>query len=315
MPASRKRNRSGRKPPPAQSKTRPAPRVASSSHSSASAPELVDPRWLFKALGLVFAVALLLSYGALCLLYYQGQWQLVLHPSRAVSTTPASLNLQFTELHFAVDATGVPQLSGWWIPAANPSASTISALMLHGADGSIADALGSAATLHSAGLNVLLFDYRGYGKSIGQHPTQDSMLSDASAALNFLINTQHVAPQQVVLYGHGIGASPATQLAAQHHEIGALILDAPDGDLLDRAAHDARSRLVPAHLLFNQTFPVSAPLHTLTTPKLLISYGHSAPAALANAADPKVMLELPSSRDPMLVPAIQRFLDEYVHTH
>jgi hypothetical protein len=291
-----------------------APRQASGSQRSAP-PELIDPRWILKALALVFAVALLLAWGTLCLLYYQGQWQLVLHPSRTVATTPASLGLKFTELHFADDATGHPQLDGWLIPAssapATPSAPT--ALFLHSSEGSIADALPQALTLHNAHLNVLLFDYRGYGHSTGRRPTEGSMQQDAEAALTYLVSTQHVPSQSIILYGNGVGASLAVQLAANHHDVPAVILDDPDGDLLNRAAHDPRSNLVPARLLFHETFPLAEPLRTLTTPKLLISYTSSTPAALANAADPKVTVELPSANDPKLLSAIQGFLDLYLH--
>lgn len=132
-------------------------------------PLLIDPRWILKALAATLAVALLFAYATLCLLFYQGQWQLVLHPSRTVATTPASLGLAFNEVHLFASPSGEPQLFGWLIPAATTSAPT--ALLLHGADGSIADALPSARTLHDAGLNVLLFDYRGFGRSAGQHPT------------------------------------------------------------------------------------------------------------------------------------------------
>jgi len=277
-------------------------------------PELVDPRWLLKALAIVFAAALLCAWGTLWLLYYQGQWQIVLHPSRTVSTTPASLGLTFTPLHFADDATGSPQLDGWLIPAGTPAART--ALFLHGADGSISNALPQALVLHNAGLNVLLFDYRGYGRSTGKHPSEISMQQDADAAFNWLTATGHVAPQNIVLYGNGIGASLAVELAAQHPQVSAIILDAPDGDLFNRAARDARSRLVPARLLFHETFPLADALHTLTTPKLLIAYNSSTqPPVFASAANPKTTLELPSPNDPELVPAIQRFLDLYLHTH
>jgi pimeloyl-ACP methyl ester carboxylesterase len=283
-----------------------------------AAPELVDPRWILKALGIVFAVALVLAWGTLCLLWYQGQWQLVLHPSRNVAATPASLGLNFTELHFADDATGLPQLHGWLIPGSGNAAtlSAPTALFLHGADGSIADAIPRALTLHNVGLNVLLFDYRGFGRSVGQHPTELTMQQDSDAALNWLLSTQHIPPQNIILYGNGIGASLAVRLAAQHHDLSAIILDAPDGDLTDRIAHDPHSSLVPARLLFHEDFPLAEPLRTLSTPKLLISYTNAQhpPAALANAADPKLTIELPSPNDPTLVTSIQRFLDLYV-TH
>jgi hypothetical protein len=198
------------------------------------------------------------------------------------------------------------------LPGIDPNVPTV--LFLHGADGSISDALPRAFTLHNAHLNVLLFDYRGYGRSVGQHPVEATMQLDAEAALNFLTNREGVPISRIIVYGQGIGASLAVQLAAEHRNIPAIILDAPDGDLLDRAAHDPRSRLVPARLLFHETFPLAEQLHTLNTPKLLISYTSSTPAALANAVNPKTTIEVPSSNDAALIPAIQRFLDLYV-TH
>lgn len=310
MPSPRKPNppRTQRKP---QSQRNPAGSRYPPRPQSTAPPELIDPRWLLRALGIVIATALLCAWGTLWLLYYQGQWQIVLHPSRTVASTPASVGLNFTPLRFADDAVGNPQLDGWLIPAASPSAPT--ALFLHSADGSIANSLPQALILHNAGLNVLLFDYRGYGRSVGKHPTETSMQQDAEAALTFLTATQHIPPQHIVLYGQGIGASVAVHLATEHRDIAAIILDAPQGDLLDRVAHDARSRLVPAWLLFNERFPLAQPLRTLSTPKLLISYTSSAPAALANAANPKVTIELPSPDNSTLVSSIQRFIDLYVH--
>jgi hypothetical protein len=314
MPSPRKPNQ----PRAPQSQPNASAPRQSSRHQQRAAPnrsgasELIDPRWILKALALVFAVALLCAWGTLCLLWYQGQWQLVLHPSRAVASTPASLGLKFTPLHFADDATGNPQLDGWLIPADSASAPT--ALFFHAADGSISSALPQALTLHNAGLNILLFDYRGYGRSTGKHPTQASMQQDAEAALTFLISTRHIPPQSIILYGDGIGASLAAHLAAEHHDIPAIILDNPDGDLLNRVVHDPHSSLVPARLLFHEDFPLAQPLRTLTTPKLLISCTSAAPAALVNAANPKVTIELPSPNDPALIPAIHRFLDLYVPT-
>jgi hypothetical protein len=230
-----------------------------------------------------------------------------------VAKSPASLGLKFTEVHFAVDATGQPQLNGWYIPAGISSAPT--ALILHSGDGSDSDALPRALLLHNAHLNVLLFDYRGYGKSTGQRPTQATMQQDAEFALTYLTSTQHIPPAQIILYGNGIGASLAVNLAAQHRQIPAIILDAPDGDLTERVVHDPHSSLVPARLLFNESFTLAQPLRTLSTPKLLISYDTSqTPTALVNAADPKVTLELSSENESALIPAIQRFVDQFV-TH
>ncbi|WP_158789064.1 alpha/beta hydrolase, partial [Granulicella sp. L46] len=214
---------------------------------------LVEVTWILKALAAVVLVALICAYATICVLFSKGQWQLVLHPSRTVATTPAALNLPYTEVHFGVDETGLPQLTGWWIPAGPSDEDTTTqhtALILHAADGSVTDALPSAQLLHAQHLNVLLFDYRGYGQSLGQHPTQSSMQADAADALTYLTTTRSISPSSLVIYGTGIGASLAVRLCAQNPNIPALILQSPDGDLTDRAARDPRSKIIPFKFLF-----------------------------------------------------------------
>lgn len=234
--------------------------------------DLVDPAWILKAVGGVFVVALLCAYVTLSLLFWHSQWQLVLHPSRVVASTPAAVHLPFQEVHFDVDSTGQPQIDGWWIPAgADASANAATALVLHAGDGSMSDALPAAEMLHHAKLNVLLFDYRGFGRSAGQHPTEATMQADAGAALNYLTSTRGVPVPSIVLYGTGAGSALAVQLAMRNPSLPAVVLQSPDGDYAARAKHDPRAALVPFGLLFNQNFALAGPLHRLKTPVLTIS--------------------------------------------
>ena len=256
-------------------------------------------------------VCALFAYITLCTLFYRNQWQLALQPSRVVSKTPASLNLPFTEVHFGTDASGQPQLDGWWIPSDTTSAPT--ALVLHSGNGSISDALSTARILHDVHANVLLFDYRGFGLSGGQHPTQALMQVDATSALRYLTETRSIPTSSILVFGTGVGASLAVQLCASHPELPALILQDAEGDLDQRVAQDPRSRMAPVSLLFNQHFPLAAPLRSLPTPKLLIPETRGpAPTIFQQAADPKTTLELPPDSDPQLETAIQDFYDSTV---
>jgi pimeloyl-ACP methyl ester carboxylesterase len=273
---------------------------------------LVEVAWILKALAAVVLVALLCAYATICVLFSHAQWQLVLHPSRTVATTPASLNLPFNEVHFGVDETAIPQLTGWWIPSDTTTQNT--ALILHAADGSVADALPSAQFLHAQHLNVLLFDYRGYGQSLGQHPTQSSMQADAASALTYLTTTRSIPASAIAVYGTGLGASLAVHLCAENPNLPALILQSPDGDLTERAAHDPRSKIIPFSFLFNQTFPLAAPLQHLPTPKLLITTEESSgQEKLHQASDPKMIVTIGLEYDEKLQPIISRFLDTYLH--
>jgi pimeloyl-ACP methyl ester carboxylesterase len=278
--------------------------------------ELVDPAWILKALALMLGLGLLGGYLTLCVVFSHSQWQLVLHPSRTVATTPAAIGLPFQEVHFGHDgvaATEPPQLDGWWIPSDTPSAAT--ALLLHGGDGSMSDALAQARTLHDARLNVLLFDYRGYGRSLGAHPTQDSMRQDAESALTYLTRDRSISLGRVLLYGTGVGGSDAVQLCAAHpaNTLPAIILESAEGDLAARAGADPRSKAVPFRLLFHEDFPLAAPLRTLATPKLLLTHTNgNTPLIFQQAADPKMTVELPPNDQGAELSSLNRFLSTYI---
>ena len=277
--------------------------------------QLVELRWILQALAAAFAVAIICGYLTLCAVYSRTQWQLVLHPSRTVATTPTAAGLPYTEVHFGVDDIGQPQLDGWWIPSDAPSDPV--AILLHNGDSNIGDATPIAQSLHNAHLNVLLFDYRGYGLSGGQHPTEATMEADAESAFSFLTTTKGVPSTSLIAYGNGVGGSLAVRLCAAHPQIAALVLEAPDGDFRTRAETDDRSRLFPVSLLFHEDFPLAGPLHTLATPKLLISYSVQpapAPEVFQRASDPKMTVELPVSPASSIHESLTRFLSSYV-TH
>ena len=65
-----------------------------------NAPITVSGRWLAGAVLATVVVAALFAYATLCILFYQGQWQLVLHPAKAITATPASRGLNFDDIHF-----------------------------------------------------------------------------------------------------------------------------------------------------------------------------------------------------------------------
>ena len=77
----------------------PARKPPPKKHSNAPI-EVVHPLWLAKALALTLLAALLCAWLTLCLLFYQGDWQLILHPSPTIAQTPASLNLPFSPIRF-----------------------------------------------------------------------------------------------------------------------------------------------------------------------------------------------------------------------
>jgi uncharacterized protein len=275
--------------------------------------EAVDPAWLVKALAVTVLAALFCGYLTFCFLFYQGQWQLVLHPTRTTTNPQSIAGIPYDLIHFGTDESATPQLTGWWIPSApNGRYANSTLLFLPGSDGSLIDSIPTLASLHNLGINVFAFDYRGYGQSAATRPSQQNMFHDADVAWRYLNTSRAIPAPQIVLYGAGVGASLATQLAAGRPTTPALILDSPHADLLDTALEDHRSNLIPVRLLFHERFPLAEPLSTLHTPKLLLSRTTSPDKAFRTAAEPKRTVELASPSEALYQQSLTRFLDEYV---
>jgi uncharacterized protein len=264
-------------------------------------------RWLLSAFSAVIAASAVLLYITLAVLFYAGQWQLVLHPTYTITATPQA---KFEEIHFDYTETGAARLDGWWIPAeAGSQWAGDSILYLHGANGSLSNYVADLDALHALGVNVFAFDYRGYGKSAGPHPTEGRMNEDADAAWRYLTDTRHMNPEKIVVYGTGYGASVAADLAARHAPAG-VILDAPNGPARDVIATDARAKMLPMWLLLHEHFDPTATLEKLTTPKLFLDRDGAKARTkqlYGVAASPKQYFELKD--DAGFQAAIERFLD------
>ena len=236
---------------------------------------LASARWILGGLAATLLLAALCVYATFCLLFWQGQWQLVFKPSRTVTATPDSVGLKYDEIRFDSTETGVLQLDGWWIPA-DRSASASTLLLLHDGSGSLSDTLPQLQALHHLGLNIFAFDYRGFGKSVNIHPSQASTYEDADAAWRYLTDTRHLSPSAIVLDGVGLGAAIAVETARRHPRAAALILEDPQPPTLDSLQFDARTRLLPIRLLFHDRFDPTRTLASLSTPKLMLYSAHDA---------------------------------------
>ncbi len=258
------------------------------------------------------ALALVCGYLTMGLLFYLSSWQLALRPTHDAS---GGTGLPGEIVRFGVNAGGVPQLAGEWLPATSGTArSTSAVLYLRGADGQLDRADGTQiATLHDLGLNVLAFDYRGYGRSASApHPTQLRMQQDAESAWLYVTGVRKIAPGHVIVFGSGIGVALAAELLQQHANAAALIGYNADPEVLLRAQRDPRAKLLPLKLVFHERFPLNA-LQTLRQPKLLYTVGAGDAARSAvyrTAADPKLTVEVATHNAQQEQAALGRFLDD-----
>jgi pimeloyl-ACP methyl ester carboxylesterase len=226
---------------------------------------------LLTAAALSIAAAAFCAWGALCLLFWQGSWQLLYHPASAITRTPASAGLTFDPVAFATTEAAEARLKGWWIPA-EPGAhyGRFTVLYLHGQDGNLSDSINALAALHQVGLNVFAFDYRGYGQSQFQRPSESGLREDADWAIQYLTGTRHVAANTIILDGRDLGANLAVEVAAAHPELAGVVLESPLEEPMNAIFNDPRAHMVPAHLLVRDRFYTEQAAAKLKIPSLWI---------------------------------------------
>ncbi len=139
------------------------------------------------------------------------QCHLAFHPMRELEGSPAEAALRFEDVRLTTDD-GV-KLHGWYVPADSPGGATL--LFFHGNAGNISHRVDSIALFHELGLNVLIIDYRGYGRSQGR-PGEKGTYADAEAAWRYLTEHRDVKPEQIVIFGRSLGGAVAVELATRH---------------------------------------------------------------------------------------------------
>ena len=121
-------------------------------------------------------------------------------------------------------------LHGWFVPSSgSPPAHTV--LVFNGNAGNRAYRAPLAAALERQGLQVLLFDYRGYGGNEGK-PTEAGLRADAQAAYSYLLERGDVDASRLIYFGESLGTALAIALAVEHPPAG-VILRSPFTSLVE----------------------------------------------------------------------------------
>lgn len=200
--------------------------------------------------GIVIAIA----YLAACTYLFRQQGRFIFFPSSVIETTPKAFNLNFQEVWLPVTtAEGkVEKIHGWWIPASTANAKTL--LYLHGNGANIGANVAHAYRFHQMGFAVLIVDYRGYGRSEGSFPSEETVYQDAATAWNYLVKQRKIQPSNIIIYGHSLGGAIAIDLATQHSEAGGLIVDSSFTSIEDVVNTRGQFRLFPVALILNHRF-------------------------------------------------------------
>jgi uncharacterized protein len=186
---------------------------------------------------------------------------LLYFPARTILETPDRAGLEYSELQLQTE--DGERLHGWWIRARADRLGHL--LLCHGNAGNIGDRVLHAALLTAAGFDVLLFDYRGYGRSTGR-PTEVGTYRDARAALARLLEEAGSESGRVLYLGESLGGAVALDLALERAPAGLVLLSAFTGV---RELGRLHYPFLPATLI-PDAYPSLRRIHRLRSPLLVL---------------------------------------------
>jgi uncharacterized protein len=143
-----------------------------------------------------------IRFTCLCLIILlEGCTSFIFQPSRQFVITPDAIGVSYEDIY--LKASDGIVLHGWRLYADRPARGTV--LFFHGNGENISTHMANVYWLVDKGYDVLLFDYRGYGKSQGQ-PDLDLIVQDAQTMIGYAV-AHTVAGTGLVVIGHSFGAS------------------------------------------------------------------------------------------------------------
>ena len=215
------------------------------------------------------------TLGIICLLLsLSGCSSLLFYPERGLPFTPERAKLEYRDVTLTT-ADGL-KLHGWWLPVKQGVEVKGTVLHLHGNGGNLAWHLGGSWWLPEQGYQVLMVDYRGYGRSEGE-PSVPAIYQDIDAAFKWLDQAPEVQGKPLVLLGQSLGGALAVAaLGESGFKPAAVVLEGTFYSYRQVAAAGLRS-----HWL---TWPAS------WLPYLLVSGRHSPSDHIAGLTCPKVFL-------------------------
>jgi fermentation-respiration switch protein FrsA (DUF1100 family) len=225
--------------------------------------------------------------------------QLFYLPTRDEPATPATWGFNYENLSFK-SADGTP-LHGWFIPAKGKSARG-TVVFSHGNAGSLGHHLGFVIWLVEAGYHVMMYDYRGFGKS-GGSVDRRGMVDDVKAAFSHVKRRPGVDPRRLISYGHSLGGAKSVT-ALGETPVNGLRAVVIDGAF---ASYKAMARIIGGQLGESLVTDELAPkdyVRKLSPVPLLVVHGaldEVVPVAQGRqlyqgASQPKTMFEVKTGR-------------------
>lgn len=239
-------------------------------------------------------------YGCVCGLVAWQQTSLIFFPIRELRLTPKDYGMEYQDWNLA--SSDEAKIHAWSMP---PRQGKRWVLHCHGNGGNISHRLEQAKRLHEKGLGVVLFDYRGYGRSSGKLWREEQLIEDAQVVYQEL--QRRVQDAQIIVHGESLGGGVAAALA-ERNPYHALILESTFTSLAERA-REAYPWL-PIRQLSRFQLDTLSRLKNLHGP-ILVMHGrhdevigfHHGEKLFAAAPEPKIWIELAGGHNEFDAPA------------
>jgi fermentation-respiration switch protein FrsA (DUF1100 family) len=231
------------------------------------------PRSTFMRLLVGLLIVAGLSTG--CVSLEQRERAITFRPSKTEAMSFAGVPAGVQDMYLPVgDQQDAPRIHAWWWAGAAPDAPAV--LYLHGARWNLTGHVRRMEQLHQMGYAVFAIDYRGFGKSDGDLPSEAMVYEDARAGWAWLARREP-DPSRRFIYGHSLGGAVAIDLAAAlaRGELGpgpqarGLIVESTFTSLADAAAELSWSWL-PTNLILTQKFDSMEKIRAVDVPVLFV---------------------------------------------
>lgn len=222
----------------------------------------------------VFAI-----YGSVILFLVFSETRLVYPGIKFDSLNKSNWEPEFEFRDVWLDTNDGNKIHGWYLP--NPKA-TRNVLLFHGNAEDVPHVSESYARHIGAAVdaNVLVYDYRGFGKSEGV-PNEANTIDDGESMLNWLIEeTQSVGSEDIIYFGSSLGGGVAIGLA-ERRKPRHLILDRTFDAMTSAGAE--RYPWVPVKLMMRNSYDSVGRLAEIDVPLFQSHFTNDRLCLLKNA--------------------------------
>jgi fermentation-respiration switch protein FrsA (DUF1100 family) len=249
-------------------------------------------RWLVPLLGLL----------VIALMLYRFEHSQVYHPTRDAEYSPDDVGHPVEEIWLKTPHG--QRLHAWFFAADKSSPrARFAVLFCHGNGGNLTSRPGYYRAILDTGVNLLTFDYRGYGLSDGE-PSEPGTYADAGVAYHWL-RARGFVPEQILVWGESLGGGIASHLAATE-PVGGLALQSTFTSIPDIGAE--LFPWLPVKLISRIRYDTQSRLPALKCPVVVLHSRadttirfHHGERNFAAAREPKAFVELGGDHNDALI--------------